>query len=84
VDSPTEELEKLLHLDSVDDVRVVGICGMGGIGKTTLAATLYNKISHQFSVYCLIDDVSKIYRNDGLMSAQKQILCQTLEIGYVM
>ncbi|MED6214288.1 hypothetical protein PIB30_101594 [Stylosanthes scabra] len=31
--SPLEELEKLLVLDSDDDVRVAGICGMGGIGK---------------------------------------------------
>ena len=29
-------------------------------------------------MYCLIDDVSKIYRHDGPTSAQKQILCQTL------
>lgn len=72
------ELEKLLLLDSVNDVRVVGICGMGGIGKTTLATALYNKISHQFPVCCLIDDLSKIYRHDGPISAQKQILCQTL------
>jgi hypothetical protein len=29
-------------------------------------------------VYCLIDDLSKLYRHDGPISAQKQILHQTL------
>ena len=57
--SPMEELEKLLILDSNDDVRVVGICGMGGIGKTTLATILYEKISRQYDVSCFVDDVSK-------------------------
>jgi hypothetical protein len=78
MDSSIEELEKHLLLDSIDDVRVVGICGMGGIGKTTLATALYNKISHEFPMCCLIDDLSKIYRHDGPISAQKQILLQTL------
>ncbi|CAI8617368.1 unnamed protein product [Vicia faba] len=76
--SPIHELEKHLLLDSLDDVRVVGICGMGGIGKTTLATALYNKISHQFDVCCVIDDLSKTYRQDGPISARNQILLQTV------
>nr|AHG28999.1 NBS-LRR protein [Cicer arietinum] len=76
--SPIEDLEKCLLLDSVDDVRVVGICGMGGLGKTTLASVLYGKISHQFDACCFIDDVSNIFRYHGPIGAQKQILRQTL------
>ncbi|KAL5055145.1 hypothetical protein RYX36_035827, partial [Vicia faba] len=79
MDSPMQELEKLLLLDSVDDVRVVGICGMGGIGKTTLATVSYDRISQQFGTCCFIDDVSKIYRlRDGPLDLQKQILDQIL------
>jgi GTPase SAR1 family protein len=79
IDSPIEELEKFLLLDSVDDVRAVGICGMGGIGKTTLATVLYQRVSHQFGACCVIDDVNKIYRlHDGPLGVQKQILHQIL------
>ncbi|XP_045826119.1 disease resistance protein RUN1-like [Trifolium pratense] len=77
--SQVEELENLMKLDSDDDVRVVGICGMSGIGKTTLGKALYGRISNQFEACCYIDDVSKTYGGDGPVGVQKQLLCQTLE-----
>lgn len=79
MDSPLEELEKHLLLDSADDVRVVGICGTKGIGKSTIAAVLYDRISNEFEASCVIDNVRKIYRIDGPSGAQKQILRQILK-----
>ncbi|MED6157064.1 hypothetical protein PIB30_019901 [Stylosanthes scabra] len=79
--SPLQELEKLLVSDSDDDddVRVVGICGMGGIGKSTLATILYEKISHQYDVSCFVDDVSKTYVVYGALGVQEQLLRQAFK-----
>jgi GTPase SAR1 family protein len=75
-----EALESLLKLSSEDhEFRVVGIWGMAGIGKTTLASALYDRISNQFDAICFIDNVSKIYRDGGATAVQKQILRQTID-----
>ena len=75
-----ERLEKLLKLSSEDDdFRVLGIWGMGGIGKTTHTAVLYDRISYQFDACCFIENVSKIYKDGGGLAIHKQILRQTLD-----
>ncbi|KAG5019948.1 hypothetical protein JHK87_015803 [Glycine soja] len=58
--SPVEELTKLLRFESVNDVQLVGISGIGGIGKTTLARALYKRITHQYNFRCFIDDVEQL------------------------
>ncbi|KAL2331598.1 hypothetical protein Fmac_019179 [Flemingia macrophylla] len=74
-----QELENILKLNSNnEDIRVVGICGMSGIGKTTLATVLFDKISHMFDGCCFIQNVSEIYKreNDGERAIHNQILLQ--------
>ncbi|KAK4286066.1 hypothetical protein QN277_002677 [Acacia crassicarpa] len=73
-----EAFENLLDLES-EDVRKVGMWGMPGVGKTTLAAVVYDRISHRFDACCLLLDVSKVHKGPGLVRLQKQLLRETLQ-----
>jgi SpoVK/Ycf46/Vps4 family AAA+-type ATPase len=47
IDFRTEKIKALLNLGT-SDVQIVGIYGMGGIGKTALAKAVYNQIYNGF------------------------------------
>ncbi|XP_040365573.1 TMV resistance protein N isoform X2 [Rosa chinensis] len=58
----------------VDDVRFIGIWGMGGIGKTTMVRAVYERISCQFEFSFLLTDVRDSVEKSGLLNLQKQLL----------
>lgn len=78
IQSRLEGFDCLVGLRS-DAVRVVGICGMHGIGKTALASVVYHKIFDQFEACCFLPNVSEFSRSDGLTALQEQLLRATLK-----
>ena len=67
IGSRVEEMNSYLGIKSNDDeskdesndVRFIGICGMSGMGKTTLAKVVFDRIRDKFDASSFLEDVSK-------------------------
>ncbi|CAN6555782.1 unnamed protein product [Malus baccata var. baccata] len=77
IQSRVEELNTLLDIESYD-VRFIGIWGMGGIGKTTIANVIFNNISIEFEIFTRLRDIRGISERQGYLQLQKQLLYDAL------
>ena len=79
IDSRVEEIELLLDTKS-NGVRMLGIHGLGGVGKTTIAKAVYNRIFDRFDRSCFLENVrEKSWTTNGVIQLQETLLSMILQ-----
>ncbi|GJT46029.1 retrovirus-related pol polyprotein from transposon TNT 1-94 [Tanacetum coccineum] len=74
-----EDMSSLVNIGS-NEVRIVGIYGMGGISKTTIAKAFYNSTFHLFEGSCFLANVREVCEQpNGLVHLQEQLLSEILQ-----
>ncbi|KAJ9554621.1 hypothetical protein OSB04_018666 [Centaurea solstitialis] len=79
IESRLQDLRSKMEMEP-DGVLMVGIWGLGGGGKTTLASALYDEISTNFDGSCFVKDVREESSKHGLLKLQKEIISLVLKL----
>ncbi|KEH25076.1 disease resistance protein (TIR-NBS-LRR class) [Medicago truncatula] len=75
VGSRVQDVIELLDIQQSNDVLLLGMWGMGGIGKTTIAKAIYNEIGRNFEGRSFLANVREVWdENAGKVNLQEQLL----------
>ncbi|KAI9085171.1 hypothetical protein K1719_032882 [Acacia pycnantha] len=84
VNSRMQELIRMSKSHSPNHVVVLGIQGMGGIGKTVIAKAVYNEIGPNFESKTFLSNIREVWEQDrGPVCLQQQLLseiCKTTKM----
>ncbi|XP_048425260.1 disease resistance-like protein DSC1 [Pyrus x bretschneideri] len=80
IESRIEQIESLLGIHSQDACITIGIWGMAGIGKTTLAEAVFHRLSSKFEACCFLRNVRENSEQPhGLDHLEKTLLKEILK-----
>ena len=75
----TYHVKTILSDIESNDAPMIGIYGPGGIGKTTIAKAIFNRICDHFDGFCYLENFrEKSGTNDGVIELQEKLLFEIL------
>ncbi|XP_048633485.1 disease resistance protein RML1A-like isoform X1 [Brassica napus] len=77
------KINSYIRLES-DEVKMIGIHGPGGIGKTTIARALFNQLSVDFQLKCFFGNLKGSYGSDGIVDHDSKLCLQSQILSKVL
>jgi len=71
------DVESLMQLEATD-VRMIGIWGMGGIGKTTIAQEVYDKMCFKYDSCCFLANIREESGRHGMNFLKEKLFSKLL------
>ncbi|KAG8480081.1 hypothetical protein CXB51_025143 [Gossypium anomalum] len=73
-----DQKRMILKLIEQEDCRVIGLWGMGGMGKTALAVAVYKEVSPKFESHFFFQNVREKIKQQGKESLRNELLSELL------
>ncbi|GJY50404.1 NB-ARC domains-containing protein [Tanacetum coccineum] len=79
IDSYFDKLDLSRFVRS-DKVNKIGICGISGIGKTTLAKAIYHFMYVHFEESFFCEDVKEVIKRQGVIQVQRHMIGEIMKV----
>ncbi|KAG4156279.1 hypothetical protein ERO13_D03G164266v2, partial [Gossypium hirsutum] len=80
IDPLVTQINQWLEQDGANKVGIANICGIGGIGKTTIAKVVYNQNIPRFESFSFLAHVRETSQDcNGLVRLQRQLISDILK-----